>query len=667
MVNSLSQAEQSSALPFKDCFFIGKNLSAVQLVFEDFNEYYEKDNCSVAIEDENIANNVSFVKLSGYVFDTYYDSENKQFQGQNDLEEISNKFPKMSAFDISNNSKKLIFVYLVKSFSFKDLHFINVSHSQVIIIPDNLFSEMQKLTEIDLSFNRIVLTWDYPFRNLTELKVLDLRNNRIHAIEDPFENNKKLELLRLENNPIKTVKCEAFELLERSVLIELSWNSVTSIHTNCEKTKLKISVENDDVIIRSLKSQKEMRTRTNNFGQLVEVYFGANQLINASEILDILGSSLKVLRIRDNSIGKLNTTTFHQFTELQTLHLDRTNLSDINGQPFKNMQKLLELRLSGNNLKKLNVDSFKGLKAIEYLSLDRSNLSQIVDNPFKDLKNVSSLDISGNHLTWSNLISLNATLMNLKRFSVAENNLVNIQEIMEYLGSNLASLDVSHNFIGKLNAATFERNKKLWFLNLAQTNLTEFDGNPFENLTQLSALDISNNNLKKFNATIFSSTLEKLWWSFNVSGNKIENVKEITRHLNSSLYTLDMSGNYVGKIEEDTFEELNLFRLVLRSTNLTQFDIKFMPRSRLFNLDISHNGLTSANFTSEATFERLEKLNVNWNGLTELKGLNNKTYPKLKLLHIEGNHLTCEYLGKLKWDELKIVGDPCDKRSDKFD
>lgn len=97
---------------FKDCFFIDNNMSAVELIFDDFTGDYQKDNCSTSIADETIARNVKFIKLSGYVFGKDYDFDKKQYQGQIDVDEIAAKFPQLTALDISNNSRKFLILYL---------------------------------------------------------------------------------------------------------------------------------------------------------------------------------------------------------------------------------------------------------------------------------------------------------------------------------------------------------------------------------------------------------------------------------------------------------------------------------------------------------------------------------------------------------------------------
>lgn len=596
----------------KGCFFIGNNSTAVELFFDRFDKNAKKDNCSALIDDANFTQSVTFLKFVGFKLYKKDDYKIMRMNKQEDMKEFENRFQGVRALDISNNSINRLESTI---FNFKNLVFLNVSYNKLKDISSELFDGTPKLSEIDFSFNNIKSLWNVPFSNLAELRVIDLRNNNIRTIYGSFIDNKNLETLRLENNLISKIFCDTIKLLERSISIGISWDHVKTLDMNCLGNQLKISVENEEIIARTSYNHEEiMRIDKNNFSKLRRVHFGANQLANSSEILEMLGPSIKYLTLSGNFIGKLNASTFHRFTELMALDLERTNLSAFDGNPFENLKKLTGLSISHNNLNKLNVTS------------------------------------------------LNTTLTQLKVIFVAGNSLVNIHEIIEHLGPNLEALDVSQNFVGTLNTTTFERFSKLWNLKLSQTNLSAFDFNPFENLTKLAYLDLSNNKLRKLNATLLSPTIKQLA-GLNIAGNNLENTYDIIPHLHSSVRVVDLSENYVGRIAEHTFSKCNTTEhLNLKRTNLTHFDIYNLRNMKhLTKLDISYNGLESVDLSSEKPLKWLDDLNVNGNNLTGLKGLTQASYPNLKQLHIKGNHFSCEYFLLLKqfWAKLVILGNPC--------
>ncbi|XP_055307021.1 leucine-rich repeat-containing protein 7-like, partial [Sitodiplosis mosellana] len=266
------------------------------------------------------------------------------------------------------------------------------------------------------------------------------------------------------------------------------------------------------------------------------------------------------------------------------------------------------------------------------------------------------LDISYNNLTSLNISLLSKTLSNLEEFRAAGNHIDNGLGIIHSLGSNLWVLDFSQNIIGTLNRSTFERFGHLYRLNLSDTHLEHFDVNPLK----VFSLDISRNKLKRLNVNLLSHTLRKLKY-FYAADNDFENTTEIIQNMGSNLGYLDLSGNYVGKLNETTFEQAqNISRLWLRRTNLSISDVKPFETMRLAYLDISKNNLKKLNFSTSIVFRTLEGINLSENHLTQLDGLKH-SYPKLTKLDITNNDLKCTYLFmfRIAWDRLEIIGDPC--------
>ncbi|XP_055307083.1 lumican-like, partial [Sitodiplosis mosellana] len=317
------------------------------------------------------------------------------------------------------------------------------------------------------------------------------------------------------------------------------------------------------------------------------------------------------------------------------------------------------LDLSGNMLGKINETTFHSLNNLKWLYLSETNLSFAAEsNPFEHLNNLKTLHISYNNLTSLNISLLSKTLSNLEEFRAAGNHIDNVLGIIHSLGSNLWALDFSQSIIGTLNLSTFERFEHLYWLNLSDTHLEHFNVNPL----RVSRLDISRNNLKRLNVDLLSHTLRSLEY-FYAADNYFENTAEIIQHLESNLYELDISGNYMGKLNETTFERTqNVERLSLRRTNLSISDVKpFETMQFWLDLDISKNNLKKLNFSTSIVFRTLEEMNLSENYLTQLDGLNKHSFPKLTKLDITNNNLNCTHLFMFRreWDRLEIIGDPC--------
>lgn len=476
--------------PFKDCSFIGNNISSVQLIFDDFQVNYTRDACYQVIDNEEIARSVKFLKLSGLKLDRLYYHHNYSL---NDVEELGNKFSGVRALDISNN-KFGSFQYIS---NFRDLVFLNASHNEFW---DLSFGEMSQLNEMDLSFNIIWgLRSFQSFSKLPELKVIDLRNNQISEMGCKFESNRKLEKLRLQNNRIKIIGCETFELLERSVSIEIPWGNVTWLDMRCMANKLKVSVENDNIIIRSSNTGKEWwRFHKTNVKQVQSAIFGANQLSNPSEILDLFRSA-ELLVVSGNFI--------------------ETNPFELNCNPFENLTQLRDLDMSNNNLRKLNVT----LLMPTFNRFDRFLVPGY------------TLNISGN-------------------------NLENTQEIIRQLHPNIWKLDLSENYVGNIDETTFSRFKELRVLNLKRTNLSNFNINYVRHMKDLKELDISNNSLTNVDFTSLEPIAYPK--ELRVNWNNLTELKGLNKRTYPGLLKLYIVGNpisceYISNLDFNNLETIN--------------------------------------------------------------------------------------------------------------
>lgn len=370
--------------PYKiDCFFIGNNLSSVHYVFAVANSIDTQNNCSDIEDNETMAQNVKLVKISGLTIVRKISQKNVA----NSIKKVIENFKKVRALDISNNSLESADSL---QFDFKYLMFLNTSHNKLAKITGDSFSGAPKLIEIDLSFNEISSLREDLFSKLAELEFIDLRSNKIDKIGQSFDHNGKLKRVNFQDNPIIYIDCDIFELLNRSVSVDVSWDIVEHLDLKCMDIIIKISVKND------ANSGEVMSIQKSDFRKFKYVHFGTNQLANAMEISEFLGPSIESLNLCQNFVGELSRKSFPKLAELTRLSLDFTNLTEFEGNPFENMPKLISLSISYNQLKRLNVEL------------------------------------------------LSSTLMRLKNFNIAGNRIENIQEILRHLcNENLLMLDIS--------------------------------------------------------------------------------------------------------------------------------------------------------------------------------------------------------------------------------
>lgn len=397
----------------------------------------------------------------------------------------------LRVMDFSYNSFDL-YIEQKLFLTFENLVLLNASHSELTMIRQGSFNNCPNLRHIDLSFNKIFEISDDDFSNLPELKIIDLRENPIKVIVGSFDRNSKLKTIRLNDSIIlKDPGCNIFILLERSVLANILFSFSWELDTQCMADKLKISLENEELVIRSTNSSKVVkRIKYFNWITTVHFKFGANQLTNVSEFLEMLDSwNIKVLHLSGNSDGKLSATTFYRFFAIWTLLVIRTNLTDMNGNLFKELKHLEHLDISENNLKKLDVTYLSSL------ALDRLNISgNDLNNTHEIFRNLNSsvriLDVSDNDV---GTIDENTfgKLNNLETLILKRTNLTNFD--MKMKNSSIKMLDISHNHLTDVDFSSKKDDNRLETLIMSSNNLTELKGLTRASYPNLKYLHVDDN------------------------------------------------------------------------------------------------------------------------------------------------------------------------------
>lgn len=482
---------------------------------------------------------------------------------------------------------------------------LDLSHNKLSHIESFDVAGAANLKTINLSHNKIQFLNDESFEQLPNLELLDLSNNEIGVIKPHvYFHLKNLKVLHLQGNPIEFFDCENFLKL-KSVAVYLSWRSIKYLNTNCRDIQLDVFVSSDEsnerhgIMVEGIwpvsNGKYEIHCNENSFEELRTFRAGNNRFKNVLQIMRCFGELLEAIYLDGNSISALNRFTFENFTNLYTLSVSDTNLTVFDIDWLDNQQQLRQLDVSHNQLK-------------------------CIDNIFYA-----------------------DSLKKLIELTAAQNDFENVPDMLQNLPTTVATLDVSGNFVGKLNATTFEALKNLVILNLSDTQLTISDFSPFDHIPKLEILDLSLNNLAKTDIRKLSfkvqqtqtiQTYPQIFDDRNFEEVNLERFRDLRIlnlsstnlaimdlrpfrrliHLdsldlsnnnlymgftNSSISQLDYSGNFVGQVNADTFAQINYMRkLKLRNTGLIITDSNpFEPLTNLGHLDISQNNLERVNFS----------------------------------------------------------------------
>lgn len=418
------------------------------------------------------------------------------------------KFKYLEKFNLSHNS-----IEHIARWNFQDkpnLMEIDLSFNEIVTFPADLFENNVKLTAINLSHNSLASLNPHLFSKLSELKVLDFSVNAIQSLDkNIFRRNTKLEILRMDVNPLKRFDCNWFLSMENLRSLEVPLRFIDELDLSCDRCLVYFDWNNaNEVIFRLPNVENDLRFGKADFKQLNYFNVNGNRFENISEILNLLGSTLRTLDLSGNHLGDLDSRAFQQFTNLEVLKLSDTNLATLLDSASKTPKISSNFALSLAQLTKLK-----------------------------------SIDISNNNLQNLNFSSLSLTLRRLTSLKIANSQLRNIADLLALLSPfALESLDVSHNFVGQISAMTFRRFTNLQSLNLSHTNLSNFRFSTFYHQSKLQLLDISYNNLAKVDFTLFTRRFNNLS-TLNLEGNNLTNINSVNQLNFPKLVSLGISKN----------------------------------------------------------------------------------------------------------------------------
>lgn len=287
-------------------------------------------------------------------------------------------------------------------------------------------------------------------------------------------------------------------------------------------------------------------------------------------------TSIQKLDISKNRIQYLDYRIFSDLYKLVYLDLSYNKINKLMDGIFQRQEQLEVLVVSDNNLVKLNTNTFKGLENLMYLSLENNHLKFIDIDTFKQLKNLQYLRLANNYLTsfdhphnaqnlYLGYNSIKTITINPKLYilDVQSNEIIDIKCQSE--NSTIEILLINNNKLQNINCIeTFHQLKilhaarnhiqfvsKIAFNNLINLELCNLNNNKiyridtmaFEKQKKLFFMDMSKNDLTELNLSkVFpvNNVIETLL----LSDNKIEEFDvEITRKYMRHLKLIDLKGN----------------------------------------------------------------------------------------------------------------------------
>jgi Leucine-rich repeat (LRR) protein len=347
-------------------------------------------------------------------------------------------------------------------------------------------------------------------------------------------------------------------------------------------------------------------------------------------------SHLSELYMSNNKLTKIQRVLFRNLLRLQILCLDNNLIDDVDANSFANMPKLKELHLHSNLLRQIKNEMFLDKSELEILYLYQNNIETIETIPFNTLYALNKLHLFSNKITQIKLGNF-IHLVKLDELKLDKNEIGSF-EVNTFTGLNsLSKLDLSANKIKKLANGVFYSLKNLKTLDLHLNDITQIESNAFVDLPNLSYLNLDSNKIATLKNIQFGKNLLELYIRYNTLSN-LDQVHSV------GLKFLCTSNNLIQSIHSISLVP-NLENLDLSQNRLIKLEASsFWSLKKLKYLNLSGNKLDLESQFSSVSYFRMQTLLENLDlSFNEIKFLDsNVTFQQLsalKALNLSHNRL----------------------------
>lgn len=451
------------------------------------------------------------------------------------------------------------------------LEILDLSHNDIIVLPDNGLSGLRALEQLLLQENAISTLGDRAFVGLSSLNTLNLSSNCLVALPpELFQSSRDLKHLYLHNNSLSVLAPGLLEGLDQLTILDLSKNELSSRWVN--------------------------RDTFSGLVRLVVLNLAQNQLtrIDANVFHDLY--TLQILNLENNSIDFVADGAFSELKNLHALTLTHNYITRIEAYHFSGMYALNQLLLDSNKIEYIHPQTFENVTNLQDLGLNGNMLGGVPVGIGK-LRFLKTLDLGKNHIEIINNSSFEG-LDSLYGLRLVDNHIVNISRDAFSTLPSLQVLNLASNKIKYVEQSAFASNPTLKAIRLDANELTDISG-VFTNLQSLVWLNVSSNNLLWFDFSHLPSSLEWLDMHDNqitelgnyydvtrtlkikmldVSFNQIVEIRE--NCIPDSVEILFLNNNKISSVHPNTFvKKINLEKVVLYGNDIKSLDLNALSLS----------------------------------------------------------------------------------------
>ncbi|XP_011557533.2 toll-like receptor 6 [Plutella xylostella] len=524
------------------------------------------------------------------------------------------------------------------------LKMLDLSHNNVLRLPDNGLSSLRSLEVLKIQNNLINEIGDRAFVGLNSLKILNLSGNKLVAVPpELFQSSRVIKQISLANNSLSVLAPGLLEGLDQLEKLDLSRNRLTNDWVNRDTFAglirlVILNLSHNSLIRLDPKSFQDL----NNL-QVLNLDNNAIETISNGAFAEL--RNLHQLSISDNRMKALNEHIFCNLFVLSQLYLDNNQISVINERSFENITYLQDLGLNGNSLNMIP-DGIKKLRFLKSLDVGKNNITKVSNTSFEGLEELYGLRLVDNHIT-SIPKDTFSTLPSLQVLNLASNKIENVEQDAFLSNPTLKAIRLDGNKLTDIRGV-FNKLNTLGWLNISDNKLIYFDYSYMPE--SLEWLDIHSNNITKLdNEQNAQQNIRML----DVSYNALENVDE--RSIPDSIEVLFLNNNKIHTIHPGTFlQKRNLEKVIitdnkLRTVELSAFTLPHIPKHRMLpKFFIGNNP-----FVCNCHMIWLQKINL-WNHMRQYprfmdldtvtcEVVNNKYGGKANLMDVPETQFLCSY------------------------
>ena len=337
---------------------------------------------------------------------------------------------------------------------------LDLSQNAIASLPNDIFVPLTKLHQLNLSGNKLKVISDELLQPLRYLRNLYIGENRDMNVMfgDEFLNMTQLERLTLNGNKLMSLNNDTFRHLRHSPLntVDMSSCSIRTISTGS---------------FRPLRNITTLHMDTNHFNASIlhDAFYG------------LQGSPLHNLSISRVNLRDYSTTLFEGLNDnkITLLTLKDCHITTIKRGVFHNLSKVTVLDLGDNGIKSIEEHSFQDLPRLSVLYLGKNNLNE--------MSSAAQLGISPG----------------LSRLLLASNSIKAIKQDSLFGYDNLTSLTLDDNSIRTISGIAFDPTPHLKVLSLRANKISHIRSGTFDTLPNLQVLVLQHNDITIEDPSLF--------------------------------------------------------------------------------------------------------------------------------------------------------------------